>query len=75
MPTITQKEYHALLKRQDHIERILDGIREWVRAAIDEDAIPPSVLRRWERISKDMDEGRGRSFNSHQTMKQWLARL
>jgi len=44
--------------------------------ANDESNIKPSVLKRWERISRDMDRGKAaRAFNSVQEMKKWLKNL
>ena len=41
----------------------------------EEENIRPVVLRRWEKISRDLDRGRGRSFDSAKEVKKWLKHL
>jgi len=72
MPTITQKEYKNIILRQEKIEGDLDILKKIVQAEIREEQIRPAVLKRWERISDDLDAGKGRSFHSAKEMKKWL---
>lgn len=77
MPTvvISKKEYKELLQRQEKIEGDLRVLKEIVRSDVDESRIRPAVLKKWERISRDLDRGKGRSFASMKEMKSWLARV
>ena len=74
---MTQKEieYKEILWRQDRLELELEMIKKAVLAE-DESNIKPSVLKRWERISRDMDHGKvGHVFNSVQEARKWLKSL
>lgn len=71
---IAPNEYKDLLKRQYKVEAELDFLKKLVLAD-DEKFIKPSVLKKWERISCDMDNGRGRVFNSITEMKDWLKKF
>lgn len=73
--TITQKEFRDLLKRQEKVERALDILKQIVKMESEEQRIHPSILRRWERISREMDRDKGRAFYSMARMKQWLKNL
>jgi len=63
-----------LLKRQDKVEAELDFLKKMVLAD-DEKFIRPSILKRWEQISNDMDNGKGLFFDSVIEMKNWLKNL
>lgn len=75
MPTITQKEYQHILRRQEKMEAEFDVVKKILAAEIQEEKIRPAVLKRWERISRDMDQGKGRAFSSVKEMRQWLRKL
>ena len=75
MPTITSQEYKYLVRRQERMERELGVLREVVKQEVEERHIRPSVLKRWERISRDLDKGKGRSFSSLKEMNRWLKNL
>ncbi len=73
--TITKQAYRELLRRQERIERQVRTLSEVVRHEADEDRIRPTVLKRWERISRDLDQGKGRVFSSVAAMREWLRKL
>ena len=75
MPTITQKDYQRLLRRQDKVEAELNLVKKVVHEQVEEERIYPKILKRWERISRDLDRGKGRSFSSLFEMKRWLKNL
>ena len=75
MPAITSQEYKYLVRRQERMERELGILREVVKQEVEERRIRPSVLKRWERISRDLDNGKGRSFSSLKEMNRWLKNL
>ena len=75
MPTITQKDYQTLFRRQNKVEAELDVLKKIVMAENDESVIKPLVLKKWERISRDMDHGKGMSFASLREMRKWLKNL
>ena len=75
MLTITQKDYQRLLRRQDKIEAELNLVKKVVHEQVEEERIHPKILKRWERISRDLDRGKGRSFSSLFEMKRWLKNL
>ena len=74
MPSITQIEYKKLVQRQERVEKELYTLKEAVRREIEE-PINPSMTRRWERISRDLDDGKGRTFSSVKKMDEWLKDL
>ena len=71
---IAPKEYKNLLKRQNKIEAELGFLKKMVFWD-DEKFIRPSILKKWEKISHDMDQGRGRFFDSVSEMKSWLKNM
>lgn len=73
--TITQKEYQNLVKRQEKVEEDLNIMKKILWIESKEEQIKPSVLKKWEKISHDMDLGKGRSFTSVSEMKKWLKNL
>jgi len=75
MSTINKTEYRELLDRQGKIEKELSILKEVVRRETDEFSIGSSILKKWERISRGLDQGKGRSFSSVKTMNQWLKNL
>ncbi|MEK9171862.1 MAG: hypothetical protein AAB782_01350 [Patescibacteria group bacterium] len=75
MPVITSREYKHLLRRQERIERELGVLSEVIKQEAGEALIRHAVLKRWERISRDLDQGRGRSFSSPVEMRRWLKQL
>lgn len=72
MPTITQKEYTNLVRRQERVEAEIGVLKKIVRDEITGSEIKPVVLRKWERISRDLDRGKGRSFASGKAAQKWL---
>ncbi len=75
MQTITQKEYKDMISRQSKIEAAIDALSKVVASEIDDSRIKLTVLKRWDRISKDLDNGRGRFFSSAGEAKKWLRSL
>ena len=74
MPTITQTEYKKLVQRQERVEKELHTLKDAVRRETEE-YINPLMVKRWERISNDLDGGSGRVFSSVKKMNQWLKNL
>ncbi len=72
--TIPKKEYQGIIHRQSLIERELAFLKKKL-VDFDEKNIKPSVLLRWERISRDLDQDRGQAFSSLKDMKKWLKNL
>lgn len=72
--TIPKKQYQNILQRQSLLEKEMGVLRK-ILFELDEINIKPSALRRWERISHDLDQGIGRSFSSLTGMKKWLKNL
>lgn len=60
---IPKKEYQNIIQRQSFIEKELAFLKKSL-LELDEVNIKPSVLRRWERISGELDQGKGRAFSS-----------
>lgn len=73
--TILKKEYRHLLRRQVKIEEDIRVVKEILRNEINGENIRPAMLKRWERISSDLDAGRGRPFSSPRLMRLWLRNL
>ena len=75
MTTITQKEYKEIIYRQDKLEKAFKAIRQIVDSEFDDDRIKPSTLRKWENISRELDNGKGHFFNSQEDARKWLKTL
>ena len=75
MPVITQKNYQNIVRRQNKIEDEIDTLKRLIIAEIREESIRPSVLKKWDKISRDIDRGNGRAFQSAMEMKNWLKTL
>lgn len=73
--TIPQKEYRMLMQRQEKVERELDLLKKIIRKEMQEEQIRPSILKRWEGISRDLDHGKGHSFSGAKEMRKWLKNL
>ena len=74
--SVTKKEYRKLLRRQEKTERDIVVLKKAVQfELLDEKNINPARLKRWERISRDMDHGKGKTFSSVTAMRQWLKKL
>ena len=71
---VTQTEYRKLIRRQERVEKDLSLLKEVVRREAEE-WINPAMLKRWERISHDLDQGKGRRFSSLGEMRRWLKNL
>lgn len=72
--TIPKKEYQDIASRQIFLEKEVAILKRVVLKS-EEDFIEPAALRRWEKISRAMDGGGGRSFASAKEMKRWLKEL
>lgn len=69
--TIPKSEYQNLIQRQFHIEKELNLLKK-ILTQDNENYIYPYVLKRWENISHNLDQNKGRSFTSVKIMKEWL---
>lgn len=75
MSTATPPIYGNLVKRQERLESEIRTLKHIVLSELGEETIRPTILKRWERISHDLDHGKGRSFTSVREMKKWLNSL
>lgn len=73
--TLPKKEYKILVRRQEQVERELAILKEIVKEQAEDDLVRPSVLKKWERISRDLDSGKGRVFKSQREVKAWFKNL
>ncbi len=73
--TIPKKEYQGMMRRQARIEEEVRAVREMLLHERYEAEIRPAVLARWEKISRDLDQGKGRVFSSVSEMRKWLKNL
>lgn len=64
-----------MVRRQERIEHELGVLREVVKQEAGETLIRPAILKRWELISRDVDQGKGRAFKSVKEMRNWLKKL
>lgn len=72
MAIMAQKEYKEILRRQDKLEEAFEAIKNIVDGAFDDARIKPSALKKWEKISREMDNGKGLFFNSPEEARKWL---
>ncbi len=73
--TIPKKEYKSIVQRQARIEQELRVVKKVLLREMYEAEIRPAVLARWEKISRDLDEGKGIAFSSISKMRDWLKDL
>lgn len=73
--TLPQKQYKTLIRRQEQVERELTILKEVVKEQAEDDLIRFSALKKWERISRDLDRGKGRVFKSQKEVKAWFRNL
>lgn len=73
--TIPKKEYKSMIQRQQKLEREMSAVKSLLRQEIGEEQIKPSVLKRWERISHEMDRGKGYFFSSPKEALSWLKKI
>lgn len=74
MLTITSKQLNNLFQRQGKVEKELDVLKKVVLMD-DERYIRLEILKKWERISRNLDKKGGRLFSSITEMKKWLAKV
>jgi len=73
--TMSKKEYESMIHRQQKLEKEMSVVKSLLRQEIGEEQIKPSVLKRWERISREMDRGKGYFFSSPKEAVNWLKKL
>lgn len=73
--TIPKKEYESMIQRQQKFEEELSVVKSLLKQEIEEEQIKPSVLKRWEKISRDMDRGKGYFFSSPKEALNWLKNI
>lgn len=73
--TVTKREYETLVARQRRLEQEISLLKEIVQTDLEGERIRPEVIRRLDRLSRELDGGKGRSFSSLAEMRRWLKRL
>lgn len=68
------QQLNNLFQRQEKVEKELDLLKKAILMD-DECFIRPEILKKWERISHDLEKKGGRSFSSTTEMKKWLAKI
>ena len=69
------KSYRDMVRRQERIEREIITVKKMLHDAKEESFIRPALLKRWERISHEIDRGKGHFFSSPEQMRTWLRNL
>jgi len=75
MSAITLQQYKSIIRRQEEVERELKLVKKTLEIETSERYIQPVALRRWNKISRDLDQGKGRAFKSPKSMQKWLTQL
>ena len=75
MTVLAQKEYKEIIERQDKLEAAFEAIRKIVDSEFDDERIKASALKKWEKISRELDSGKGTFFNSPEDARKWLKTL
>ena len=55
--TLQKKEYKDLVRRQSRVEKELAMLSEVIKQQAEDGLIRLSTLKKWERISRDLDRG------------------
>ena len=71
--TIPKTEYRKLVQTQKELMSQFEKLEKIIKES--EPEIRPSVLRRWERISKEMDKSRSIRFKSVKEVKDFFRNL
>lgn len=71
----SEKQYKRLVERQERVERELAALKVVIKEQAEDSLILPSALKKWKRISKDLDSGKGRVFKSSTGVKAWFKNL
>ena len=72
MDTMIQKGYKEILRRQNKLEKAFEAMKKIVDSGFDDERIKTSTLKKWEKISREMDKGKGTFFNSPEAARKWL---
>ena len=72
--TIPKNEYQSIIRRQFQIEKELTVLKKAI-IRNDENRVNPSILKKWDKISHNLDQRKGRHFSSIEEMKKWLRDL
>lgn len=71
---IPKNEYRKILQNQEELRSEVSALRQIVAEEFSEE-LRPSIKRRLERISKEMDQGRGHRFKSVAEFKKFMHEL
>ena len=76
MPTITvdRKTINNLIKKQEATNREIRVLKDII-FEIAKDEIRPTVVKRFSKISKELDKNRGRRFGSFSAFKTYIRNL
>ena len=72
--TLPRNTYSEILKRQSRVESAISKLQETV-AEIAYDEIKPSVLKRLEKQSRLLDEGKGEKFKNMKELRAYVRSL
>jgi len=72
--TISRTEYSTLLRNQKRLEVKVSYLQSLV-TELSEDEISPAYAKKLEKISKSMDEGKGRKFKTYASFEKYLKNL
>lgn len=72
--TITKTEYKKIVKNQELLQVQLNNLQKIVFEEVREE-VRPSVIKRWEKRSRDIDQGKGISFKNFSAFKSYLKEL
>lgn len=73
--TIPKTEYNRILQNQEELRSEVSALRKALLTDEDDWKLKPSVKRRLDRLSKELDEGRGRRFKNIKEFSKYLRNL
>lgn len=69
---IPKTEYKKMLQSQEKMQSQIEDLRKFVIETMRKEEVSPSVIKRLEKISRSLDKGKGKSFNSTPSFKSYL---
>lgn len=70
--TIPKNEYKKMLKKQVELQSQITDLRDFIIETIKKEELKPFAIKRIEKISRSIDKGSGKKFNSIGSLKSYL---
>lgn len=72
---IPKKEYKQILKTQDILSSQVSDLKKFIANIVANDELNVRTVKKLEKISKDIDGGKGKRFNTVTSLKTYLRNI